>query len=106
MDNRGAKILAALGLLVFILVGCGGKTLCISNRNGEVESGELVLDSIPLRPDPSEYVIGHGDAIDVLFLYSSDLNQLNLRRYRTVKSLSRMRGTSLRREGLFPRSTA
>ena len=79
MDNRGAKILAALGLLVFILVGCGGGNRFISSRNGEVESGELVLDSIPLRPDPSEYVIGHGDAIDVLFLYSSDLNQLNLK---------------------------
>jgi len=79
MDNRGAKVLAALGLLVFILSGCGGGNRFISNRNGEVESGELVLDAVPLRPDTSEYVIGHGDAIDVLFLYSSDLNQLDLK---------------------------
>jgi polysaccharide export outer membrane protein len=79
MDNRGAKVLAAACLLVLVLAGCGGGNRFISNRNGEVESGELVLDSIPLRPDPSEYVIGHGDAIDVLFLYSGDLNQLNLK---------------------------
>jgi polysaccharide export outer membrane protein len=32
-----------------------------------------------LRPDPAEYVIGHGDALDILFLYSSDLNQIDLK---------------------------
>jgi polysaccharide export outer membrane protein len=79
MDNRGARVLAVAGLLVCVLAGCGGGNRFISNRGGEVERGELVLDSIPLRPDPAEYMIGHGDAIDVLFLYSSDLNQINLR---------------------------
>ena len=79
MNNRGAHILAAAGFLVFILMGCGGGTRFISNRDGKVERGMLVLDSIPLRPDPAEYVIGHGDALDILFLYSSDLNQIDLK---------------------------
>jgi protein involved in polysaccharide export with SLBB domain len=79
MNSRGARVLAAIGLLVFVLTGCGGGNRFISNRGGEVESGVLVLDSIPSRPDQSEYVIGHGDAIDVLFLYNSDLNQIDLK---------------------------
>lgn len=79
MNNRGAKILTAAGFLVFILMGCGGGTRFISNRDGKVERGMLVLDSIPLRPDSAEYVIGHGDALDILFLYSSDLNQIDLK---------------------------
>lgn len=79
MNNRGEKILAVLGLFVFILAGCGGGNRFISNRGGAVESGELVLDSIPLRPDSSEYVIGHGDVLDILFLYSSDINQVNIK---------------------------
>jgi protein involved in polysaccharide export with SLBB domain len=79
MDNRGARVLAVIGFLVCILGGCGGGNRFISNRGGEVESGELVLDSIPMRPDQSEYVIGYGDVIDVLFLYSSDLNQRDLK---------------------------
>jgi protein involved in polysaccharide export with SLBB domain len=79
MHKRGARVLAVAGLILFTLTGCGGGNRFISNREGKVESGELVLDSIPLRPDPSEYVIGHGDAIDVLFLYNSDLNQIDLK---------------------------
>jgi protein involved in polysaccharide export with SLBB domain len=79
MDNRGARVLAVAGLLVCVLAGCGGGNRFISNRGGEVERGELVLDSIPLRPDPAEYMIGHGDAIDVLFLYNGDLNQIDLK---------------------------
>jgi polysaccharide export outer membrane protein len=78
MNNQCAKFLAAAGLLVFVLMGCGG-TRFISNRDGQVERGTLVLDSIPQRPDTSEYVIGYGDAVDVLFLYNSDLNQINLK---------------------------
>ncbi len=79
MDNRSARVLVALGLLLFMLGGCGSGNRFISNRGGEIESGELVLDSIPRRADPSEYVIGHGDAIDILFLYNSDLNQIDLK---------------------------
>lgn len=81
MNNRGAQVLAAAGLLVFLLMGCGGggAHFLFSNRNGEVERGKLVLDSIPSRPDSSEYLIGHGDALDILFLYNSDLNQRELK---------------------------
>lgn len=79
MDSRGAKVLAVLGLIVFILAGCGGGNRLISNRDGKVESGELILDSLPMRPDASEYVIGHGDALDILFLYAADFNQIDLK---------------------------
>ncbi|MCX5752321.1 MAG: polysaccharide biosynthesis/export family protein [Candidatus Krumholzibacteria bacterium] len=79
MNSRGAKVLAVLGLIVFILAGCGGGNRLISNRDGKVESGELILDSLPMRPDASEYVIGHGDALDILFLYAADFNQIDLK---------------------------
>lgn len=80
MNNRGAQVLAALGLAGFILMGCAGAgSRFVSNKNGEVERGKLVLDSIPMRLDSSEYVIGHGDAIDIIFLYNTDLNQIELK---------------------------
>jgi polysaccharide export outer membrane protein len=79
MHSRGARVLAAAGLLIFILTGCGGGNRLISNRDGKVESGELILDSLPSRPDTSEYIIGHGDAIDIISLYNSDLNQREIK---------------------------
>jgi polysaccharide export outer membrane protein len=80
MNNRGAYVLAAAGLACFILMGCvGAGSRYISNQDGEVERGKLVLDSIPMRPDSAEYVIGHGDAIDIIFLYNTELNQIELK---------------------------
>jgi polysaccharide export outer membrane protein len=80
MSNLGAKGLAGAGLACFILMGCvGAGSRYISNQDGKVERGKLVLDSIPLRPDTTEYVIGHGDAVDVLFLYNTELNQIELK---------------------------
>jgi protein involved in polysaccharide export with SLBB domain len=79
MNSRDAKVLAAGAFLFFALVGCGGGNRFISNRGGAVESGELDLSNIPVRSEPKEYIIGQGDALDVLFLYNSDYNQLDLK---------------------------
>ncbi len=80
MNSRGAHILAVAGLSCFILMGCAGAgSRYISNQDGKVERGKLILDSIPVRPEPEEYVVGHGDAIDILFLYNTDLNQIELK---------------------------
>ncbi len=79
MKGRRANILVAIGMLALILGGCAGGNRLISNRGGEVESGELVLSDIPQRPELKEYVIGHGDALDVVFFYNRELNQVDLK---------------------------
>jgi len=76
--NKGSVIILAVAVLL-VLGGCGGGNRLISNRSGDVESGELILDSLPTRPEESEYLLGHGDALDVLFLNESDLNQIELK---------------------------
>ena len=65
--------------LVCAIGACGGGSHFISNRGGRVESGELDLGNVPMRPEPKEYVINYGDALDVLFLYNSELNQTDLK---------------------------
>jgi polysaccharide export outer membrane protein len=80
MVAKSASVLLAVTSLACIFCGCaGGGNRLISNRGGEVERAELVLDSIPQRPEPEEYIIGQGDVVDVLFFYSKDLNQLQLK---------------------------
>jgi polysaccharide biosynthesis/export protein len=80
MNNRGAHVLAAAGLAAFVLMGCAGAgNRLVSNKDGKVERGSLVLDSLPMRAETDEYVLGYGDAIDVLFLYNSDLDQTQLK---------------------------
>ncbi len=79
MKGLNVKLLAAVALLAFVFGGCGGGNRFISSRGGAVESGELDLSDIPARPEPNEYLIGQGDALDILFLYNSDLNQIDLK---------------------------
>lgn len=80
MNSRGAQVLSAAGLVAFIFMGCAGAgSRLVSSKDGKVERGSLVLDSIPARTETGEYLLGYGDAIDVLFLYNSDLNQLQLK---------------------------
>jgi polysaccharide export outer membrane protein len=71
--------LALVSALTIAVASCGGGNRLISNRGGEVMSGELIMDDIPQRPEPEEYVISHGDMLDVLFLYNGELNQNGLR---------------------------
>jgi polysaccharide export outer membrane protein len=70
---------AAACLCALLIAGCGGGNRYLSNRGGEVETGELDLSDIPVRPEPSEYVLGQGDELDVLFLYNKEFTQLGLK---------------------------
>ena len=79
MKNLNVKLLAAVALLALVFGGCGGGNRFISNRGGAVESGELDLSDIPARPELKEYLIGQGDALDILFLYNSDLDRIDLK---------------------------
>lgn len=78
MNKSIAKLVTVVSLVV-TLGGCGGGNRFISSRGGQVESGKLDLGNIPVRPEPKEYVVNYGDALDVLFLYNNDLNQLDLK---------------------------
>jgi polysaccharide export outer membrane protein len=78
VSNRIVKFIAILSV-VCAIGACGGGSHLVSNRGGRVESGELDLGKIPLRPEPKEYVINYGDGLDVLFLYNSELNQIDLK---------------------------
>ncbi|HUV36354.1 MAG TPA: polysaccharide biosynthesis/export family protein [Patescibacteria group bacterium] len=51
----------------------------IQQRGGEVIRGELVLDSIPLIPEPDEYVINYGDQLDIDFLYDREYSRNNIK---------------------------
>jgi polysaccharide export outer membrane protein len=79
MTGKHVDILATVVVVVLCLGGCAGGNRLISNRGGHVESGELVLGDIPQRPEPGEYIIGHGDVLDVTFFYNSELNQVDLK---------------------------
>jgi polysaccharide biosynthesis/export protein len=76
---RPLNIGVAAFLAAFALAGCAGGNRLFSNRQGEVESGTLVLDSIPRRPAVDEYVIGYGDKMDVSFLYNETLDQRDIK---------------------------
>jgi polysaccharide export outer membrane protein len=77
--RTGAKYLVAATILVLVFGGCGGGNRFISSQGGRVESGELDLSGIPVRSEPTEYVIGQGDELEILFLYNSDFNQPDLK---------------------------
>jgi len=78
VNNRIVKFIAVVSLAA-ALGGCGGGNRFISNRGGQVESGELVLKDIPQRPAQKDYVISYGDVLDVVFLYDTALNQSALK---------------------------
>lgn len=78
MRNSDTRALA-VACIALLLIGCGGGNRFISERRGEVESGELDLSQIPHSPVLNEYTIGHGDVLDVLFLYNRDLSQTELK---------------------------
>jgi protein involved in polysaccharide export with SLBB domain len=79
MNRISMKVVAALYVAAIVVAGCGGGNRFISNRGGAVERGELDLDNIPQRPVPKEYVINQGDGLDILFLYNSEFNQVDLK---------------------------
>ena len=77
--TKGASSLLATGVLACMLGACAGGNRLISNSGGEVVTGKLNLSDIPQRPELTEYVISHGDVLNVLFFYNSDLNQYELK---------------------------
>lgn len=46
----------------------------ISNTEGEVIQGELIIDNIDASAMDGEYRIGHGDQMRISFLYNKDFN--------------------------------
>ncbi len=76
---RALSLCVAAFLAAILLLGCAGGNRLFSNRNGKVESGTLLLDSIPRQPQAEEYVIGYGDKLDVTFLYNESLNQREIK---------------------------
>lgn len=75
---RGAAVAAAVCAAAFALSGCGGGNKLITSRDGLVESGTLELDSIPVAPEGDEYVIGHGDRLDIVFPFNEQFNQTDV----------------------------
>ncbi|RJR31748.1 MAG: hypothetical protein C4574_00810 [Candidatus Latescibacterota bacterium] len=73
--RHGAELAAVVCAAALALSGCGGGNRLISNRDGLIESGTLELDSIPRAPEDDEYVIGHGDMLDILFPFNREFNQ-------------------------------
>ena len=71
----GAGIAVVVCAAALALCGCGGGNRLISNRDGLIESGTLELDSIPRAPEGGEYVIGHGDMLDIVFPFNREFNQ-------------------------------
>lgn len=69
-------------LLVSTLVlfhGCGGGNRVYYNRAGVVEKQELNLNDLPRALSEEDYLLGHGDVLDIVFLFNPELNQSNIR---------------------------
>jgi polysaccharide export outer membrane protein len=77
INSTIARLLVCVA--VAILIGCGGGNRMFTRRGGEVISGELVLDSIPLQREPDTYVIGYGDQLDVVFLYDNEYSRSDIK---------------------------
>jgi polysaccharide export outer membrane protein len=76
---RVSSLGVAAALAAIVLIGCAGGNRVFSVKDGNVESGTLVLDSIPRQPEVDEYVIGYGDKLDVTFLYNESLDQKEIK---------------------------
>jgi polysaccharide export outer membrane protein len=61
--------------VVLLLTGCGSSgTRMISNTDGDVIRGEIDFSEYSGSGMVGEYQIGHGDQIDITFLYNSEYN--------------------------------
>lgn len=61
------------------MVGCCSGNKLIQQHGGEVIKGELMLDSIPMIPEPDEYVIAYGDQLDVVFLFNQEYSRSGIK---------------------------
>lgn len=78
-SGRSGAVIAAAMAIAALLAGCGGGNRLISNEDGLVASGELVLDSIPVPEGSDEYVIGPGDILDIVFPFNKDFTVTSIR---------------------------
>jgi len=74
---QGRRVLCLI--VVMVLAGCGGGTGMISNMEGDVIRGELDISKYADGSRTGEYKIGHGDEIDITFLYSPEYNVSELK---------------------------
>ena len=74
---QGRRVLYLL--VVMVLTGCGGGGGMISNMEGDVIRGELDISKYADGSRTGEYKIGHGDEIDITFLYNPEYNVANLK---------------------------
>ncbi len=59
--------------VALIVASCGSSGMrMISNKNGEVERGEIVFEDLPSVPETGDYLVNHGDELNVSFFYNSD----------------------------------
>ena len=59
--------------LALIVGGCGSNgTRMISNKNGDVERGEIVFENLQAVPESDDYLVNYGDELDISFFYNSD----------------------------------
>ena len=81
MNHRVWKGLRVLPFLaVMVLTGCGSSGIkMISNTGGDVIQGELDIAEYASAAPDEEYKIGHGDVIDINFLYNSEYNVSNIK---------------------------
>lgn len=77
--NYNMLVLCAFVLGAAMTAGCGGGNALFSNRDGDVIHGELTLDSIPRQDNSGSYRIGYGDALDIVFLYNSELTRIDVK---------------------------
>ena len=73
---RGSTILnVGIVGVVLIVASCGSSgTRIISNKNGEVERGEIVFEDLQAAPEDEEYLVHYGDELDISFFYNEDYN--------------------------------
>ena len=75
----GRKAFAVIGVSLLLTGGCGGGNRLIDNRGGVVEKIQLDPSAIPAVENQGDYIIGYGDALDVVFLYNREYNRENIR---------------------------
>ena len=75
----GRQAFVAIGVSLLMASGCGGGNRLIENRAGAVEKIQLDPSAIPSGEQGGDYIIGYGDALDVVFLYNREYNRENIK---------------------------
>ncbi len=73
---RGSTILnVGIVGVVLIVSSCGSSGMrMLSNKNGEVERGEIVFEDLQSAPEEENYLVDYGDELDISFFYNEDYN--------------------------------